>query len=61
MNALRIKTRIMAAALAAALLAGALSGCVKQASDDSDIFNDAGTSSGSAIVVDPDEASSSAG
>ena len=47
-------------ALIAVVLAGVLSGCVKEASTDEDILEDAGTSSGSAIVLDPDEVESSA-
>ena len=47
-------------ALVAVVLVGALSGCVKEASTDEDILTDAGTASGSAIVLDPDEAANSA-
>ena len=41
--------------LVAGMLALALTSCVKQTSDDADILNDAGTSSGAAIILDPDE------
>ena len=46
-------------ALISAMLMGALSGCVKEASTDEDILNDAGTASNAAIVLDPDEVESS--
>ena len=41
--------------LFAGMLACALASCVKQTSDDAEILNDAGTSSGAAIILDPDE------
>ena len=47
-------------ALITVVLAGALSGCVKEASTDEDILEDAGTASNAAIVLDPDEVESSA-
>ena len=47
------------AALIIAALTCVLSGCIKEASTDEDILNDAGTASNAAIVLDPDEAASS--
>ena len=46
-------------AVVIASLACVLSGCVKEASTDEDILNDAGTASNAAIVLDPDEVESS--
>lgn len=43
-----------AALLVAASLALGASGCIRQTSEDADILKDAGTSSGAAIVIDPD-------
>ena len=52
--------KIFLNALIIAALACVLSACVKEASTDEDILNDAGTASNAAIVLDPDEMSSSA-
>lgn len=54
MHAQRLWNFILSTTLVLAL-SFALSACVKQASEDADILEDAGTSSGSAIILDPDE------
>ncbi|MBQ9021495.1 MAG: hypothetical protein IJ113_05725 [Eggerthellaceae bacterium] len=53
-----IAQRLITAFVIAAL-SFVLSGCVKEASTDEDILNDAGTASNAAIVLDPDEVESS--
>ena len=40
--------------LLAVILLFALAGCIKTASEDEEILNDAGTQEGAAIVVEPD-------
>ncbi len=56
-HTLLVKKFLIAIVIAA--LACVLSGCVKEASTDEDILNDAGTASNAAIVLDPDEVESS--
>ena len=58
-EAFRNRIAHLATVVLAACLCIALSGCVKQTSEDAEILNDAGTASNAAIVLDPDESSSS--